>query len=159
MTASADTENGFPASAPSSMFVPSKTRTGTPTFSDVRNALGQLAEMITIFASPFFTALSACWTPNTTLPVVTAVFPQPVQANGKFTVIGEGLTVEATSPTEAKAQVTIDGVSVLAVAEDGDSLTAVLPDSLAGGGAAVLRHLQVKNPYDGVSQSFEVQCL
>ena len=92
-------------------------------------------------------------------PVVTAVFPQPVQANGKFTVIGEGLTVEATSPTEAKAQVTIDGVSVLAVAEDGDSLTAVLPDSLAGGGAAVLRHLQVKNPYDGVSQSFEVQCL
>lgn len=92
-------------------------------------------------------------------PVVTAVFPQPVQANGKFTVIGEGLTAEPSSPTDAKAQVTIDGVFVLAVAEAEGNLTAVLPDSLAGSGAAVLRYLQVKNPYDGVSQSFEVRCL
>lgn len=74
MTASAETENGFPARAPSSMFVPSKTRTGTPTVVDVRNALGQFDDMMTIFASPFLTALSACWTPKTTFPVVTAVF-------------------------------------------------------------------------------------
>jgi hypothetical protein len=93
-----------------------------------------------------------------TKPVVTAVFPQPIQTNGHFTVVGERLTQEPTSPTEAQPQVTIDGIPVLNVAESGSSLTAVLPDSLGGGGAPKLRHLQVKNPYDGVSDSFDVQC-
>lgn len=93
-------------------------------------------------------------------PKVTGVFPQPIQANKQFTIIGEGLTAEPTSPTEVQPAVSIDGVPALNVREGPNgTLTAVLPASLAGQGAPVLRHMQVKNPYDGLTPSFDVQCL
>jgi hypothetical protein len=91
-------------------------------------------------------------------PVVTGVFPQPAQANMRFTIVGENLTAEPTSPTEVPPQVSIDGVSVDIVAIVGTSIVAVLPGTLGGGGATSLRHLQVKNPYDGITPSFDVQC-
>jgi hypothetical protein len=92
-------------------------------------------------------------------PAVTGVFPQPAQANMRFTIVGESLTAEPTSPTEVPPQVSIDGVPVEIVAIDGTSIVAVLPGALGGGGATRLRHLQVKNPYDGITPSFDVQCL
>jgi hypothetical protein len=92
-------------------------------------------------------------------PTVTGVFPQPAQANMRFTIVGESLTAEPTSPTEVPPQVSIDGVPVEIVAIDGTSIVAVLPSALGGGGATRLRHLQVKNPYDGITPSFDVQCL
>jgi len=91
-------------------------------------------------------------------PTVTGVFPQPVQANTRFTIIGESLTAEPTAPTDAAPQVSIDGVPALNVHTDGTTITAVLPPTLAGGGTPVLRHLQVKNPYNGITPSFDVQC-
>ncbi len=89
---------------------------------------------------------------------VTGVFPQPVQANMRFTIVGEGLTAEPTSPTNVPPQVSVDGVAVDIVAIDGTSIVAVLPGALGGGGATCLRHLQVKNPYDGITPSFDIQC-
>ena len=92
-------------------------------------------------------------------PSVTGVFPQPVQANLRFTIMGEGLVADPSSPTELAPQVTIDGVPALGVSSVGASLTAVLPPTLTGGGAPVLRHLEVKNPYNGITSPYEVQCL
>lgn len=92
-------------------------------------------------------------------PAVTGVFPQPVQANMRFTIVGEGLTAEPTSPTEVPPQVSIDGVPVDIVNSEGASIVAVLPSALGGGGATQMRHLQVKNPYDGITPSFDIQCL
>jgi hypothetical protein len=92
-------------------------------------------------------------------PTVTGVFPQPVQANIRFTILGEGLTAEDTAPTAVPPQVSIDGVPAISVRTDGSSITAVVPPELAGAGAPVLRHLQVKNPYDGLTPSFDIQCL
>jgi hypothetical protein len=91
-------------------------------------------------------------------PVVTGVFPQPIQANTRFTIIGEGLTAEPTAPTDVAPQVSIGGVPALNVHTDGATITAVLPPTLAGGGTPVLRHLQIKNPYNGITPSFDVQC-
>jgi hypothetical protein len=92
-------------------------------------------------------------------PTVTGVFPQPVQANIRFTILGQGLTAEDTASTAVPPQVSIEGVPAIGVQTDGGRITAVLPPALAGGGAPVLRHLQVKNPYDGITPSFEIQCL
>jgi len=91
-------------------------------------------------------------------PAVTGVFPQPVQANMRFTIVGEGLTAEPTSPTKVPPQVSVDGVVVDIVAIEETSIVAVLPGTLGGGGATSLRHLQVKNPYDGITPSFDIQC-
>jgi hypothetical protein len=92
-------------------------------------------------------------------PKVTGVFPQPVHADGRFTILGEGLTVEPTSPTDVAPQVTIDGVPVVVINAEGSKLEAVLPAALGGGGAPTVRHMVVKNPYDGITPSFNVQCL
>ncbi len=92
-------------------------------------------------------------------PQVTGVFPQPVQANSRFTIVGEGLIAEATSPTEVPPQVTIDGVPAMGVSTENETLTAVLPPAFAAGGAPKVVHLQVKNPYGGITPSFEMQCL
>lgn len=92
-------------------------------------------------------------------PKVTGVFPQPVHADARFTILGEGLTEEETSPTKAAPEVTIDGVAVVVINAEGSNIEAVLPAALGGGGAAKVRHMVVKNPYDGITPSFEVQCL
>lgn len=92
-------------------------------------------------------------------PAIAGVFPQPVQANTRFTITGEGLVADPASPTGVSPQVTVDGVPALAVTADGQALTAVLPPALAGGGTPRLRHLQVKNPYNGITAPYDIQCL
>jgi hypothetical protein len=92
-------------------------------------------------------------------PKVTGIFPQPVQANCRFTILGEGLTAEATAPTEVPPQITIDGVAAMGVSTENETLTAVLPPAFTGSGAPKVLHLQVKNPYGGITPIFEIQCL
>jgi hypothetical protein len=92
-------------------------------------------------------------------PKITGVFPQPIHANTRFTILGEGLLAEPSSPTEVPPQVTVDGLAALAVGTADEKLTAVLPPSIQLGGAPSVHHLQVKNPYDGLTQTFDIQCL
>jgi hypothetical protein len=92
-------------------------------------------------------------------PKITGVFPQPVQANARFTILGEALLAEPTSPTEVPPQVTVDGVAAVGVSTEGGKLTAVLPPAITLGGAPSVHHLQVKNPYDGLTPTFDMQCL
>ncbi len=91
-------------------------------------------------------------------PKVTGVFPQPVFADSRFTILGEDLTVDPASPTDAAPQVTVDGVAAPVINAEGSSLEVMLPATLAGGGAPKVRHLVVKNPYNGITPSFDIQC-
>ena len=58
MTASAETENGFPQIAPNSMLLPSYVKTFTPMSPEVRVALGQFLATMTSCALPALTAFS-----------------------------------------------------------------------------------------------------
>jgi len=90
-------------------------------------------------------------------PAVTGVFPQPIRAHERFTILGEGLTGEPTAPPDALPQVTIDGAPALDVHVADGKITAMLPPGFAGAPPTV-RHLVVMNPYGGITASFDVQC-
>jgi hypothetical protein len=92
-------------------------------------------------------------------PSVTGVFPQPIQADKLFTIVGVGLSADPGSETDVPPQVSIDGVPALNVSVRGETLTAVVPSTLGGGGTPITRQLQVKNPYNGITPNFSVQCL
>ena len=92
-------------------------------------------------------------------PTVTGVFPVPLHDGQQFSVIGTGLTVDPSAPTEVTPQVTIDGVPATAVVASNGSLLAKAPPNLGPGGTPMTRQLQVLNPYGGISANFPVQCL
>ncbi|MEA2210506.1 MAG: hypothetical protein QOF83_454 [Solirubrobacteraceae bacterium] len=92
-------------------------------------------------------------------PSVTGVFPSILQDGQPFTVVGTGLTVDPSAPTNALALVTIDGVPATVVREENGNLIATAPANLAVGGQPVTRQLQVLSPYGGMTSNFSVQCL
>lgn len=94
-----------------------------------------------------------------TQPTVTGVFPQPLHDGQPFTVIGTGLTVDPTSPTNVEPQITIDGMPAVSVAPNGDNLVAKAPPTVAAGGTPIVRQLRVLNPYGGIAADFPVQCM
>jgi hypothetical protein len=91
-------------------------------------------------------------------PKITGVFPQPANADARFTIVGENLTAEPTSPTGVPPRATVDGVPLVIVDAAGPNIEAVLPAALAGLGAPKIRHLVVMNPYGGITASYEIQC-
>ena len=94
-----------------------------------------------------------------TQPTVTGVFPQPLHDGQTFTVVGTSLTVDPASPSDVPPQITIGGVPATAVvATPNGELVANAPQSISSGGQPVIRQLQVKNPYGGITTNFDVQC-
>ncbi|HET9105106.1 MAG TPA: hypothetical protein VFN55_17285 [Solirubrobacteraceae bacterium] len=93
-----------------------------------------------------------------TQPQVTGVFPMPLRDGQTFTVIGAELTVDPASPTDARPQVSIDGVLAQDVVMVGANLTAKAPPNLAPGGSPTIRTLRVLNPYGGLTADYPVQC-
>jgi hypothetical protein len=94
-----------------------------------------------------------------TQPTISGVFPTIIQDGQAFTIVGSGLTVDPSSPTNVEARVAIDGVPATGVREVGGNLTANAPHNLALGGAPTTRQLVVLSPYGAITSSFPVQCL
>lgn len=92
-------------------------------------------------------------------PTVTGVFPLPLHDGRQFTVIGTCLAVDPASPTEVGPQITIDGLSAVVIATNGGNLVAKAPPSISVQGAPLVRKLRVMNPYGGITDDFDVQCL
>jgi hypothetical protein len=91
-------------------------------------------------------------------PMVTGVFPQPVQESHSFTVIGTGLAGDPSSPTAVQPQITIDGIPATLVRASDSGLVAKAPSNLGTSGAPIQRQLQVLNPYGGITANYPVQC-
>lgn len=91
-------------------------------------------------------------------PTVTGVFPQPIHDSDRFTVIGTGLAVDPASPTQVQPRITIDGMAATNVVMENGNLVATAPPSVSAGGNPIARHLEVLNPYGGITSDFQVQC-
>jgi hypothetical protein len=92
-------------------------------------------------------------------PVITGVFPLPIRDGHTFTIMGTGLTSDASLGPGGTAAVSIDGVPALRVIEVNGNLEALAPANLAPGGNPTVRQLQVMSPYGVVTPTFSVQCI
>jgi hypothetical protein len=94
-----------------------------------------------------------------TQPTISGVFPTIIQDGQPFTIVGSGLTVDPSSPTNVEARVAIDGMPATAVREVDGNLIANAPHNLSVGGGPTTRQLIVLSPYGTITSNFPVQCL
>jgi hypothetical protein len=94
-----------------------------------------------------------------TQPTISGVFPTIIQDGQPFTIVGSGLTVDPSSPTNVEARVAIDGMPATGVREVAGNLIANAPHNLSVGGGPTTRQLLVLSPYGAITSNFPVQCL